>query len=238
MTYGIHKAADLRGENIRYDHDGVRFTLNFYGIGQEVRINVPGRFSVYNALAAMAACYLSGGLTLEQAIEGIQKIEGVRGRFETVPNRQGYRVVVDYAHTPAGLDNILRTARGITKGKVIVVFGCGGDRDRTKRPLMGEIAGRWADLCIITSDNPRTEEPHQIMSDIETGLLKTGCPYEKIEDRRTAILRSSRLQNPMIWWLLPEKAMRLVKCLPMKPFILMTGKWLENILGIVAINTR
>ena len=196
MTYGIHKAADLRGENIRYDLDGVSFTLNFYGIKQEVRIKVPGRFSVYNALAAMAACYLAGGLTLEQALEGVQKIEGVRGRFESVPNRQGYRIVVDYANTPDGLDNILRTARGMTKGRVIAVFGCGGDRDRAKRPLMGEIAGRWADFCIITSDNPRNEEPQQIMDDIETGLQKTGCMYEKIEDRRTAIFKAIEAAKP------------------------------------------
>src|SRR5206468_11855680 len=158
MTYGINRDADLKAENIKYTFDGVTFTLNFKGIRRDVWIKVLGKFSIYNALAAIGACYLSG-LTLEQIIKGLERIEGVKGRFEKVPNSKGCLIIVDYAHTPDGLENILSSAREIAKGKIIIVFGCGGDRDRSKRPVMGEIAGIWADLCIITSDNPRTEDP-------------------------------------------------------------------------------
>lgn len=189
MTYGINNDADFKAEDIKYTIDGAKFTLNFNGVRNHIRIKVPGKFSVYNALAAIGACYLSG-LTLEQIIKGMESIEGVRGRFESVPNTKGCLIIVDYAHTPDGLENILSSARELADRKVITVFGCGGDRDRSKRPVMGEIAGKWADLCIITSDNPRTEDPFRIIDDIEVGIIRTKCPYEKIENRKDAIFRA------------------------------------------------
>ncbi len=189
FTYGIENDADFKAEDIEYKIDGVKFVLNFNGTRNDIWIKVPGKFSVYNALAAAGACYLSG-LTLEQIIRGMKCIEGVRGRFEAVPNNKGCLIVVDYAHTPDGLENFLSAVKELATKKVITIFGCGGDRDRIKRPIMGEIAGKWADFCILTSDNPRTENPIRIIEDIEVGINRTNCPYEKIENRKEAIFRA------------------------------------------------
>ncbi|HBN82709.1 MAG TPA: UDP-N-acetylmuramoyl-L-alanyl-D-glutamate--2,6-diaminopimelate ligase [Clostridiales bacterium] len=189
VSYGINNNADFKAENIEYMIDGVTFTLDFNGVRKDMRINVPGKFNVYNALAAIGTCYLSG-LTLEQIASGIEKIESVKGRFESVPNFKGCLVIIDYAHTPDGLENILSSIKEFAKKKVITVFGCGGDRDRTKRSVMGEIAGKWSDFCIITSDNPRTENPMVILEDIESGISKTSCNYEKVLDRKEAIYRA------------------------------------------------
>ena len=120
-------------------------------------------------------------------IEGLSKNKGVSGRFQTVRSKRGFNAIVDYAHTPDGLENILKTAKEFVKGRIITVFGCGGDRDRTKRPIMGEIAGIYSDYCVITSDNPRTEDPARILDDVEPGTKKSGCEYIKIVDRREAI---------------------------------------------------
>lgn len=195
VTYGIENEADLKAENIEYTMNGVRFTLKFNGIKREIFIKVPGRFSVYNILAAIGACHLSG-LTLEQIVRGVERIDGVKGRFEAVPNTKNCLVVIDYAHTPDGLENVLASIREFSKRKVIAVFGCGGDRDRTKRPQMGEIAGTLADFCILTSDNPRTEDPSRIIEDIEEGILKTGCPYQKVVNRKDAIFRALKAAEP------------------------------------------
>ena len=195
VTYGINNSADFKAEEITYDMNGVSFILNFNGSRTGMRLNVPGKFSVYNALAAIGACWLSG-LEIEQIRKGLEGIAGVRGRFEAVQNPKGCLIVVDYAHTPDGLLNILSSAREIAKRKIITVFGCGGDRDRTKRPIMGEIAGRLTDYCIITSDNPRTEEPSKILEDIEDGMLHTACRYEKIENRREAIYKALTAAEP------------------------------------------
>lgn len=186
ITYGIEKPADFQAQDILHSIDGTTFMLHYHGIERFICLKVPGLFSVYNALAAVAACYQSG-LTMNQIVEGLSNIEGVRGRFETIPNPKGCLVVVDYAHSPDGLENILSSVRQLTQKKLITVFGCGGDRDRTKRPIMGEIAGRLSDTCIITSDNPRTENPTGILNDIEAGIKDTACPYAKIENRKEAI---------------------------------------------------
>lgn len=186
LTYGINNIADFNAYDIEYTMDGVSFTLDFHGIKNKVSLNVPGKFSVYNALAAITTCY-NLGLGLKEVVEGVNNIRGVKGRFESVPNDREIMIIVDYAHTPDGLQNILTSAREIASKKVISVFGCGGDRDRTKRPIMGQIAGSLSDYCIITSDNPRTENPRSILQDIETGIKKTSCYYEKIENRRDAI---------------------------------------------------
>lgn len=186
FTYGIKGRADFKAKNIVYFLDGVAFTLDFKGTERKVRLSVPGKFSVYNALAAIGACYCSG-LSLDEIVDGLNRVEGVKGRFQPVPNSKGCLVVVDYAHTPDGLENILQSVKELAQNRVITVFGCGGDRDRTKRPMMGEIAGNLSDYCILTSDNPRTEEPLRIIEDIEAGIKGTGCRYEKIENRKEAI---------------------------------------------------
>lgn len=189
ITYGIGSNADYKASYIKYSYDGIRFLLSYTDKKMKVSLKLQGEFNVYNALASIAVCNQLG-FTLEEIIGVINNLEGVPGRFQMVPNNKGILSIVDYAHSPDSLENILTSVSEISKGRIILVFGCGGNRDKTKRPIMGEIAGRYADHCIITSDNPRMESPMDIIEDIEKGILKTNCSYEKIEDRKTAIIRA------------------------------------------------
>lgn len=188
-TYGIEEDADFKAFDIVYNLDSVEFSLRFKEEVKKVRFNVPGRFSVYNALATIGICYLSG-LTLDAIIDGLNNITGVPGRIEKVPNNKGILAVVDYAHSPDSLENIIKSMKEIATGKVITVFGCGGNRDKIKRPIMGEIAGRLSDFVFITSDNPRKEDPMAIINEIEQGILKTSCDYIKHENRKEAIFKA------------------------------------------------
>jgi UDP-N-acetylmuramoyl-L-alanyl-D-glutamate--2,6-diaminopimelate ligase len=198
VTYGINNTSDFMAKDIVYSHEGVSFTLCFCDNLKKVQLNVPGEFNVYNALTAIASCYFLG-FPLPLIIDALTNINGVKGRFEVVPNDKEYLVIVDYAHTPDSLKNILTTfgkVRELPQGKLIVVFGCGGERDKTKRPIMGEVAGTYADYCVITCDNPRNEDSLSIIEEIENGFKKTKCPYEKIEDRKTAIHTALKKANP------------------------------------------
>ena len=189
ITYGIENHCDFRATSIKYTSSGVKFNLMHNAECRAVQINIPGRFSVYNALAAIASCYCLG-LNLEDIIKGLKEVGGVPGRFQAIPNSKGVLAIVDYAHSPDGLENILTSVKEFAKGRIILVFGCGGNRDAGKRPMMGEIAGKYSSYCIITSDNPRKEEPSLIINDIEVGIAKTSCCYEKIQDRKQAILEA------------------------------------------------
>lgn len=192
LPFGIGKDRALTAEDIRISAEGSAFELLWQEKRLPVRLHTPGRFSVYNALGAAGAC-IALGVPLETIAAGLSENSGVSGRFQTIRSRKGCQAVVDYAHTPDGLENVLKTAGEFTKGKIITVFGCGGDRDKTKRPIMGETAGRLSDYCLITSDNPRTEDPLEIIKEVEAGVRKTGCPYEKVPDRREAIRRAAAL---------------------------------------------
>lgn len=185
LTFGIDKQADITAKEIDISADGVKFTLCYDNKQYVVSLHTPGRFSIYNALGAIGACIFMG-IAIEDIIAGLNSNAGVAGRFQTVKSHKA-NAIIDYAHTPDGLENILNTAREFVKGKIITVFGCGGDRDKTKRPIMGEIAGKLSDYCIITSDNPRTENPSSILDDVEEGMKKTNCNYIKLVDRREAI---------------------------------------------------
>jgi UDP-N-acetylmuramoyl-L-alanyl-D-glutamate--2,6-diaminopimelate ligase len=152
-------------------------------------MNTTGLFNVYNTLAAIGACLLEG-ISMEDIDKALKTFSAVPGRFELIEEGQPFAVVVDYAHTPDGLENILQTAKAIQENRIIVVFGCGGDRDATKRPIMGRIAAQYGDVVYVTSDNPRTEDPVQIVKDVEVGVkdgLREGTHYEVIVDRREAI---------------------------------------------------
>ena len=195
LTFGIDHGADLQAEQIKIDATGVSFRLDYAGKTYPVRLQIPGKFSIYNALGAIGACLLIG-IDMETILKGISSIRGVRGRFEPVISPKGTTAVVDYAHTPDGLENILNTAKEFVQGRIITVFGCGGDRDRTKRPMMGEAAGRLSDYCIITSDNPRSENPEAILLDVEVGMKETSCPYDMICDRKEAIFRAIAMAKP------------------------------------------
>ena len=200
FTYGIHKPADIFARDIEITAEGVSFNLHILGGKIGVNLHIPGLFSVYNALAAASSCYAAGA-SLKDIQNGLESMRGVPGRFELLDTGTEYSVILDYAHTPDGLENILKTARDLTEGRIVTLFGCGGDRDAAKRPIMGEIAGRYSDFCIVTTDNPRNEEPMAIINDILPGLQKTGCPYKVIENRREAIehaLKTGRKNDVII----------------------------------------
>lgn len=185
VTYGIEKPCDIMAANIEMKPGGTFFEMVTPEGTFPIRMKLLGTFSVYNVLAAVSACLVSG-VDLNIIIEAVQTMEGVRGRFELVDCSQDFSVIVDYAHTPDSLENVLKTVKEFCEGKVFVVIGCGGDRDRTKRPLMAQIAVKWADEAIFTSDNPRSEDPQQILKEMETGVI--GKHFHSILDRKEAIL--------------------------------------------------
>ena len=183
VTYGVGVGADLRAVDIVLRADGLSFRVD----GLEVRSRLRGAFNVHNCLAALAAAR-QVGIDDAATIRGIGALTGVPGRMEPVEAGQPFQVLVDYAHTPDSLENVLRAARPLAgEHRVIAVFGCGGDRDRGKRPLMGRAATRLADLTVITSDNPRSEQPEEIIAEIEPGARRGGGPYRVQPDRREAI---------------------------------------------------
>ena len=161
-----------------------------------MRLRLAGHFNVANALGALAAADALG-VDLDTAVAGLEGLAGVPGRFERVDAGQPFTVLVDYAHTPDSLENLLRAARAVTGGRVIVVFGCGGDRDRAKRPLMGEIAGRLADVAVVTSDNPRSERPEAIVAQVAEGVARSAPGGVHVEvDRRAAIRAALAMAEP------------------------------------------
>ncbi len=186
-TYGMKKDADIKAVNVKTSLKGTRFTVKANGKQYQISMKLIGLFSVYNALAAISYALMEG-VDPEIIVNTLSKLEGVAGRFEQVDMGQDFTVVVDYAHTPDGLENILKTGRELAENRMITVFGCGGDRDRTKRPIMGRIAAEISDFCIVTSDNPRTEDPEAIINEIIAGVEKVpNVHYAKIIDRRDAI---------------------------------------------------
>lgn len=197
ITYGIKNDADVKAEKIQVSHKGVEFFLKYADRQLPVRLKLTGFFNVYNALAAIAVGLVEG-IPVEKIIASLEKIAGIPGRFESVNSGSEYAVIVDYSHTPDSLENCLNTAREFAQGRIITVFGCGGDRDRTKRPLMGEVAGRLSDLCIVTSDNPRSESPGKIIDEIIPGLQKGAGtkPFLRMEDRKEAIFCAVKEAHP------------------------------------------
>lgn len=191
ITYAVNQHADLFASNLINSPKGIKFDLNYKGNSYEIKLNLPGVYNVYNALACAAVC-ISEGINIEDIAEGFQDVT-VPGRCELVTKgyELGYEIIIDYAHTPDGLENILRTVKEFTKGRLIVVFGCGGDRDKEKRPIMGDIGTKLSDMAIITSDNPRTEDPNQIISDIVSGINSNN--YMVIADRKTAIFEAVKI---------------------------------------------
>lgn len=186
LKAGMGGDCDLRAENIRISSRGAQFDMIYNGERYPASIRIPGRFSVYNALCSAGAA-LELGIDIKDVLKGLADAPGVVGRVEVVPTDTDYTVIIDYAHTPDGLENVINCVKGFAEGRTITLFGCGGDRDATKRPIMGEIAGRLSDLSIITSDNPRTEDPEKIVREVEAGMKKTDGEYVLITDRREAI---------------------------------------------------
>ena len=192
-TYAVDNKADLIAKAITITNVSVDFKVKIGVKNERIKVNIPGRYSVYNALAAISlATYL--GIDTEKIKEGLENIV-VPGRNELIPNKEDLAIMIDYAHTAESLENILQATKTYTPGKVICVFGCGGDRDKEKRPRMGEVSGKLADYTIITTDNPRTEDPETIIKEIESGIIKTKGKYEIIVDRKKAIEKAIKIMN-------------------------------------------
>lgn len=187
ITYGINQDCDLKASNIILNEDGVKFDINYGGMEEHVDLPITGEFSVYNALTAIGCC-MAENIPLDLAVDGLHSAKGVKGRIEIVRTPgTNYTVIIDYAHTPDGLLNVINAIRGFAKGRIVTLFGCGGDRDASKRPIMGKIAGELSDFCIVTSDNPRTEDPEKIIKQVVEGVKQTDCDYEVITNRFSAI---------------------------------------------------
>ena len=187
ITTSVKGAGGLCAEDLELLSDGIRFTAVYGNERVEVRLPIPGKFTVYNALTVLGMA-LQLGISLADAADALKSAKGVKGRVEVVPTPgKDYTVLIDYAHTPDGLENVLSSVKGFCKGRTIAVFGCGGDRDPIKRPIMGGIGAQIADIAIITSDNPRTEEPAAIIADILKGIDSNKNNYKVIENRVNAI---------------------------------------------------
>ena len=191
--YGIDNYGNFLAKDITITNSYVDFKVKITDKNERVKVDIPGRFTVYNALCAICICKKLGieAETIKTALEKIK----VPGRSEMVENKLEIPIMIDYAHSPESLENILRAVKSYTRGRVISVFGCGGDRDTRKRPIMGEISGKIADYTIITSDNPRTEDPEKIVEQIEKGISKTKGKYESIVDRTKAIEKAIKMAN-------------------------------------------
>ena len=186
ITTGFGENCDVRASDMKITARGDEFNITYKGQVYPISIQIPGKFSVYNAICAAGAA-IQSGFDMETIQRGLSAAKGVLGRVEVVPTDTDYTVIIDYAHTPDGLENIIKSVKEFARGRVITLFGCGGDRDATKRGIMGEIAGRYSDYSIITSDNPRTEDPISIVAMIEQGMKESGGEYTVIVDRRKAI---------------------------------------------------
>lgn len=192
-TYGIDNECDMLAKDITITNSYVDFRVKINGKNERIKTDIPGRFSVYNSLASICVAEKLGCSTenIKEALETVK----VPGRSELVDNKLGLTIMIDYAHTPESLESILQAVKSYTRGRVISVFGCGGDRDKAKRPNMGAISGKIANYTIITSDNPRTEDPETIISQIEEGIKKTKGNYECITNRTDAIKKAIKMAN-------------------------------------------
>ena len=193
VTYGIDNFANVLAKDITITNSYVDFKVRITDRNERIKTGIPGRFSVYNSLAAICVAQ-KFGVSPEIIKEALLEVR-VPGRSELVDNKKELTIMIDYAHSPESLQNILQATKSYTRGRVISVFGCGGDRDKGKRPIMGEISGKIADYTIITSDNPRTEKPEDIVEQIEAGIKKTKGKYEVVVDRVEAIEKAIKMAN-------------------------------------------
>ncbi len=195
VTYSTGNDSTFSAKAINYRPASVEYELVSDSVLQHIKVNTGGKFTVYNSLCALC-CAISLGISAVDAATALERLDGVKGRAEVVPTDSDFTIIIDYAHTPDGLKNILSTFNECKKNRIIALFGCGGDRDKTKRPIMGSIAARYADFVIVTSDNPRTENPTEIINDILVGLDGTTTPVKVIENRIEAINYAVKIAMP------------------------------------------
>ncbi|MBU3179271.1 UDP-N-acetylmuramoyl-L-alanyl-D-glutamate--2,6-diaminopimelate ligase [Clostridium estertheticum] len=200
FTYSINNESDFRAKDLELNSTGVKYKIFYNNHEKNVVVPIPCKFTVYNSLAALVSC-ITLGYNIDEVIEALSTINSISGRFQTINSKKGYSVIVDYAHTPDALENVIKSTKEFTTGKTILVFGCGGNRDSSKRKIMGEIAGKYADYTYITSDNPRFEEPKSICDQIESGFKEVSISYEVEIDRKKAIekaIKSANLNDSII----------------------------------------
>lgn len=186
FAYGVEMESHLQAKNVRLSAGGVKYDAEAETEWAQVEVGIPGAFTVYNTLDAIAACW-NLGVSIQDCADALRQNHGVKGRMEVIPTPgKNYTVLNDYSHTPDSLENVIRAVKGFAKGRTVALFGCGGDRDRTKRPIMGKIAASLADYAIVTSDNPRTEQPQAIIDDILAGMAGYDN-YTVVADRVEAI---------------------------------------------------
>ncbi len=213
VTYAVDKNdATYVAKNVKFKSSGVEYELVGDFIGR-CSCPIPGRFSVYNSLCA-ASCALALGISFDDVLSSISKSKGVKGRIEVVPTGRDFTIIIDYAHSPDGLENIITSLKEIAQGRVVTLFGCGGDRDKTKRPKMGKIAAELSDFCIVTSDNPRSENPSEIIKDILVGMKDIKTPYKVVENRKEAIAYAIKNAQPKDIILLAGKGHETYQILP------------------------
>lgn len=189
ITYGIKNPATFFAKDIVIHAHETQYVLEYNGKDLQIVVPIPGEFTVYNTMCAIICAYKLG-VPLDFIARALKNVKGVPGRVQSFQSTKGYSVLVDYAHTPDGLENVLTAIKQFAKGDIVTVFGCGGDRDNKKRPIMGEIASKYSTKVYITSDNPRSEEPDEIIRQIEVGAKKHITPYEIESDRKTAIIKA------------------------------------------------
>ncbi|MBQ3915787.1 MAG: UDP-N-acetylmuramoyl-L-alanyl-D-glutamate--2,6-diaminopimelate ligase, partial [Ruminococcus sp.] len=191
-SFSIKEQADITADNISIKSTGSSFRLSINGSQYDVAARMPGMFNVSNLTAAIAVC-LREGIPAETVLSAVAEYNGVKGRCEIIPTGRDFTVICDYAHTPDAVENVLRSVKEYTDGRLICLFGCGGNRDAAKRPKMAIAAANYADRLIVTSDNPRNEDPQLIINDILAGLTDTSVPYDVVTDRREAIYHALKI---------------------------------------------
>ncbi|MEK3889871.1 UDP-N-acetylmuramoyl-L-alanyl-D-glutamate--2,6-diaminopimelate ligase [Bacillus sp. FSL K6-3431] len=195
ITYGINNESDVSAKNISMTSKGISFLLTSFKGEIEIDLQLVGQFNIYNALAGITSSLIEG-IPLESIKNSLSQLISIAGRMEIVDEGQDFLVLVDYAHTPDALENVLKSIKDFSNGKIITIFGCGGDRDTAKRPIMGDIASRYSDIVFVTSDNPRSEDPIKIMNDIEKGIRKsTSFQYELLVNREEAIYKAIKVAS-------------------------------------------
>ena len=192
ISYALNNPSDVFAVNVDVNLSGSNFFVNAMDDLAQMHFNIGGKYNVYNVLGCVACCRALG-IEMEDIVQGVEELKSVDGRYNCYKSVRGYEVVIDYAHTPDGLENLLKSVCELTKNRVITVFGCGGNRDTTKRPIMGKIAGQLSNISIITSDNPRYEDPNKIIEAIEAGIKLETDNYLKIENRASAIEYATKI---------------------------------------------
>lgn len=195
ISFALENPSDVFAVNLDVRLGGSNFFVNAMDDISEMHFNIGGKYNVYNVLGCVA-CAKALNIDMSMIVKGVQDVIAVEGRYNRYKSINGYNIIIDYAHSPDGLENILKSVKDLTDNRVITVFGCGGNRDATKRPIMGEIAGNMSDITIITSDNPRFENPNHIIDEIEKGIVKVTHNYLKIENRKNAIEYAMKIAKP------------------------------------------